>query len=125
MVTAADDLSERLSAVETGVQEVKSELQVVNARLTALETAVLEQRADTRQLNARLDAVQSDINTRLDAVQSDINTRLDAVQSGLNARIDALGARIERVFWAVIAVGLIVGAGIIGTMLTLVFRLTP
>lgn len=103
MVTATDDFSERMTAVEVAVQEVNAELRVVNARLSALETAVSEQRADIRQLNARLDNFQSET----------------------NARIDALGARIERVFWAVIAVGLIGGAGIIGTMLTLVFRLTP
>ena len=114
MVTATDDFSERMTAVEAAVLEVNAELRVVNARLTALVTAVTEQRSDIRQLNARLDNFQSEIDTRLDRVQSETN-----------ARIDALGARIERVFWAFIAVGLVVGAGIIGTMLTLVFRLTP
>lgn len=103
MVTATDDFPERMTAVEMAVQDMNAGLRVVNARLTALEAAITEQRTDIRQLNARLDSFQSDI----------------------NGRIDALGARIERVFWAVIAVGLIVGAGIVGTMLTLVFRRTP
>ncbi len=76
-------------------------------------------------MNARLDTVQSDNNTRLDTVQSDISACLDSFQADINGRIDSLGAGIERVFWAVIAVGLIAGAGIVGTMLTLVFRLTP
>ena len=124
MVTATDDFSERMTAVEVAVQEMNAELRVVNPRLIALETAVAEQRTDIRQLNARLDSFQSDINARLDTVQSEANARLATVQSDINGRIDSLGARIERVFWAVIAVGLIVGAGIVGTMLTLVFRLT-
>ena len=114
------------------VQDMNAELRVVNARLTALETAITEQRTDIRQLNARLEHNQSEINAHLDSAQSDANARLDTVQSdinsrldSLNGRIDALGARIERVFWAVIDVGLIVGAGIVRTMLTLAFRLTP
>ena len=46
--------------------------------------------------------------------------RLDAI----HASLDALDARIERVFWAVIAVGFFWVSCLVATMLTLVFRLT-
>ena len=84
MVTATDDQSDRLAALETGVSEMRADLREhasqTNARLTALETGVSEMRADLRQVNDRID----------------------------------------RVFYAVI----VVGAGIIGAILTLTFRLT-
>ncbi len=37
MVTATDDFSERITAVEVALQEMNAELRVVNARLTALK----------------------------------------------------------------------------------------
>ena len=80
----------------------------------------------TDDINIRLAAVEADIrniNTQMgemNANQRQLHDRIDQV----NTRIDALNARIERVFWAVISVGLVVGAGIIGTMLTLILRTT-
>ncbi len=106
MVTATDDQSDRLSALETGVSELRTEVRVLSARVTALETGVSELRAEIR----------ADIRA--------LNDRLDHHYTNMSTRIDVLGARIERVFWAVIAVGLLIGAGLIGTMLTLVFRLS-
>ena len=110
MVTATDDQSDRLSALETGVSELRTEVREfaaqANARLNALETGVSELRGEIR----------ADIRA--------LNDRLDHHYTNMSTRIDVLGARIERVFWAVIAVGLLIGAGLIGTMLTLVFRLS-
>ena len=132
MVTATDDQSDRLTALEIGVSELRAELHdfaaQTNARLTALETGVselrAELRADIRALNERQDRFQAEITDRLDRFQientrfqAEITDRLDRFQAATNARID-------RVFWAVISVGLLIGAGIIGTMLTLVFRLS-
>ena len=128
MVTAADDQSDRLGALETGVSELRTEVRILSARLSALETGVselrTELRADIRALTDRQDRFQAETTDRFDRFQAEMNDRLDRHYADLSARIDALGARIERVFWAVIAVGLLIGAGIIGTMLTLVFRLS-
>ena len=139
MVTTTDDQSDRLTALEAGVSELSTEVRVLSTRVTALETGVSELRseirADIRALNDRQDRLQADMTDRLDRFQAEMTDRLDRFQAEMTDRLDrfqaenarhqaATNARIDRVFWAVISVGLLVGAGIIGTMLTLVFRLS-
>ena len=104
MVTATDDQSDRLSALETGVAElrVKSRENAVqtNDRLSALETGVSELRAELR----------TDIRA--------MNDRLDRHQGEISARI-------ERLYWAIVGVGvavIVVGGGIIGALIALVLR---
>ena len=110
MVTATDDQSDQLSALEAGVSELRTEFREfaaeTNARLTSLESGVSELRAEIR----------ADIRA--------LNDRQDRLQAENALNQTATNARIHRVFWAVISVGLLIGAGIIGTMLTLVFHLT-
>lgn len=100
MVTATDDQSDRLSALEAGVAELRAEVRenaaVTNARLSALETGVSELRADIRAVYDRLDRHQAEIS-----------------------------ARIERLYWAIVGVGvavIVVGGGIIGALIALVLK---
>ena len=62
----------------------------------------------TDDFNARLAAVEANINS--------INTQL----TEMRADIRQLNSRIDRVFYAV----LVIGIGIIGTLVTLIFRLS-
>ena len=80
MVTATEDHSDRLSALEAGVTDLRERAIETTTRLTNLETSVSEMRSDVRQINDRID----------------------------------------RVFYAVI----VIGAGIIGAILTFTFRVT-
>ena len=94
-----------------------------NARLTAVEVRLAVVETEIRNINTRLE----DFSARLDDTNANIrqlSDRIDRMQADTNARLDLLASRIERVFWGVIAVGLLIGAGLIGTMLTLIFRLT-
>ena len=102
MVTATDDINSRLAAVE-------AEIHNINVRLAVLE-------ADIRNINTQL--------AEINANQRQLHDRIDRLEQNVNIRIDALNARIERVFWAVISVGIVTGAGIVGTMLTLIIRTT-
>ena len=100
MVTATDDQSDRLSALETGVSELREHAAATNARLSALETGVSELRAELR----------TDIRA--------MNDRLDRHQGEISAHI-------ERLYWAIVGVGvavIVVGGGIIGALIALVLR---
>ncbi len=70
MVTTTDDLSERMTAVETGLVELRGEMQAnqreTNARFTAVETGISELRADQRAMTARIDTLQQSVNSRID-----------------------------------------------------------
>ena len=146
MVTATDDINARLSALETGISEIRSDIRALNTRQDRYQAeqndrfdryqAEINERFERHQAETttRQDKFQSEVTARLDKIQaenarhqSEITARLDKFQSEVTERIDRVSARIDRYFWAVIGltIGIIaIGAGIIGTMITAVFRLT-
>ena len=81
--------------------DINPRLSAVEARLDGIDTQLTEIRADIRQLNDRLDRMQADTNDR----------------------IDRLSARIERVFWGVIAMGAGIILSMLGLIITLVLKL--
>ena len=125
MTTLTDDISQGLGAVE-------NRLTGVEAGVTALDTAVQELRADLRETSRSIGQLNAETNQRFDQMQSETNARFDAVNArfdAVNARIgelqQALSARIERVFWAVVAAGiaiLVVGGGIVAALVALVLQ---
>ena len=135
MVTATDDQSDRLTALETEVSELRGEFREfaaqTDARLSALEAGVSDIRADIRALNARQDRYQAEMNERLDRYQAEMNERQARFQSEMTARLDKFqaenAARIDRVFWAVVGAGVAIFVGaiaIVGAIFTAIFRLT-
>ena len=116
-----DDIAQRLAALEARTTGVE-------AGVTALETAVQELRADLRETNRSIVQLNAEMNQRFAQAQSETNARFAQAQSETNARFDAgnarigelqqaLSARIERVFWAVVAASVVIGGGIIAPWL--------
>ncbi len=130
MVTTTDDLSERMTTVETGLVELRGEMQAnhreTNARLTAVEHSVLEVRGDLRETNARLTAVETAV-SELREDQRATNGLIISLQSEMAARIDSLqqsvNSRIDRLFYAIVGGSAAMVIATVSALLTLVLTL--
>ena len=105
------------AASNTQLGEINAGIRQLNDRMDRMQ---LETNARIDQLNDRMDRMQLETNARIDQ----INDRIDQLNDRLVRVQQETAARIDRVFWGVIAVGLVVASSIAGTMLTLIFRLT-
>ena len=98
MVTATEDHSDRLSALEAGVTELRADLRVhaatTTTRLTNLETAV-----------------------------SAMRTEMQAMRTDHQADIRALNAQIHRIQWSIIGFGSALVITMLGMIITLIFKL--
>ncbi len=130
MVTTADDLSERMTAVETGLVEVRGEMQAnqreTNARLTAVEHSVLEVRGDLQETNARLTALEKTVETGISELREDqrsMNTRIDGVAARIDALQQSVNSRIDRLFYAIIGGSAAMVIATVSALLTLILTL--
>ena len=101
MTTMTDDLS-----------EIRADIRAINERLDRYQA----------ETNERLDRHQAQTNERLDKFQTEVTTRLDKFQSDITRLQNETNARIDRVLWAVISIGSVIGIGFIAAIFTAIFR---
>ncbi len=137
MVTTTDDLSERMTAVETGLVELRGEMQAnqreTNARLTAVEHSVLEVRGDLQETNARLTAVETAVselredqratNGLIVSLQQSMDARIDGVTARIDALQQSVNSRIDRLFYAIVGGSAAMVIATVSALLTLVLTL--
>ncbi len=131
MVTATDDLSERMTAVETGLVELRGEMQAnhreTNARMTAVETAVSELREYQRATNALIISLQQSmidgVTARIDALQQSMDTRIDLVTARIDTLQQSVNSRIDRLFYAIVGGSAAMMIATVSALLTLVLTL--
>ena len=149
MTTTTDDITPRLIAVEDAVAEVRAEQRQTNSRIGALtervaamegrlytlESDIREVRAEQQAIGVRLNAMSERMATmegRLTRIETEMvemradfremRERMDRMHQENNERHQGTNSRIDRVFWAVIGAGTVVGGGIIASLLTIAFR---
>ena len=98
MTTMTDDINPRLDALETGVQELRSEIRGIDNRLTTVE-------AEVRSTNVLLE--------RMHTEQQEARREQQAENRAMREENRALTTRIDRLFLAIIGFG----SGIIVTLL--------
>ena len=92
MVTATDDISARIAAVESDIRNINTQLAELNA--------------NQRQL-------RDEVRAELQAERAQRQAELQELRTELRTELRAVNARIDRVFWAIITFG----SGIILTII--------
>ena len=106
-----------IAALKEGQQEIKDGLAEVNRRL---DTGLREARVD---LDTGLRDVRADLDTGLRNVRADLDTGLRNVRADLEAGLRETNRRIDRLFYAVLAIGSGLLATAIAIAATLAVRL--
>jgi hypothetical protein len=108
-----------IAALKEGQQEIKDGLAEVNRRL---DTGLREARVDL-DTGLGLRNVRADLDTGLRNVRADLDTGLRNVRADLEAGLRETNRRIDRLFYAVLAIGSGLLATAVAIAATLAVRL--
>ncbi len=110
-------VNDRIDQVQEQVNaDMKAGFQRVNDRIDQVQEQVnADMKAGFQRVNDRIDQVQEQVNADMKAGFQRVNDRIDQVQERVNNRID-------RLFFAMFAVGGAVIAAQLGVIITLMFK---
>lgn len=101
---------------------VESRVGALEGRADEQAAAITDLRADIRDLGNRLDQGLNQVNVRIDQVNARIDLGLNQVNGRIGHELSQVNARIDRLFVAMLTVGVGLGVAQVGVLVTIVLR---